>query len=573
MKKTNNFYLIIIIALCISCLSISVGFSAMSTSLSINGGASFEPVGMIRVLSFEQNDIFNVVEHNSSHNTDSISVLLDINGSDGYATYNVNITNLGEIDKELSEIENEIFSNEEMEYVINGLELGSVIKAKESVNFTITFKYKNETVTSNRLNAKIRFKFEDYIKVILDNEYYKADGECLFGGKGVNVIGECNKGENADYIKTNITPFSSENYTRNFILKFKIKEINPASFTSGKRDTIFNILYEADDSVGKYPGLLLRIEGNRWMMQGSSGRGSNYANKVYFGKDELVDKEIKIIRHNDNGVIKLYYVIGDADPVLLKDISDLSSTFDTPLTFGASLAIDNVTSERHANMKLEDMLFEYLDDGLSLNAILGINPEPEPDPEPEIPTQVFSIPGPCIFSGSKTPISGECSTYNNELYINTNIGLFNSENYQKDFDLSFDLSNYTSNNQEVAQATIVNAFLERSGKGYGFLLRRSKDNLSFIVRDGSGLESEIILSPNNVSSFRVVRKNSNVCYSVNGGELIYVLNTSNLSAPFNTPLTLGGSIDINQNPFRYIKGTLSNIQLTMGNIGDVTCQK
>ena len=239
MKRFNNLFLILIVAMCISCISISVGFSAMSTTLSINGTAVVEPVGMIRFLSIEQESMVDATEYSSEYDIDTISVLLDINSPDGYATYKVNVTNLGTIDMELAKIEDVIFTNDEMDYEIEGLELGKVIKAKESLFFTITFKYNVETVEEKRLNAKIKFKFENHEDILVnDSLKYMAEGECVFSGKGNNVIGDCSKGKNLDYINTDITPFSEEDYLKNFVLKFTIKDVDLSRFEAGKRDKI-----------------------------------------------------------------------------------------------------------------------------------------------------------------------------------------------------------------------------------------------------------------------------------------------------------------------------------------------
>ena len=166
LKKSNkvNFLFLLGIPLMIMLLAISVGYSALSTALTINGMAHFRPVGMIRVLSLEQNSLLYTTEDNHSFTPDTINVLLDINTYDGYAIYDVNITNLGQIDKELTQVINEIFTNDEMDYEMTGLSIGDVIEAGESVDFQIKFKYKSYITTplDSRLNAKIKFVFADY---------------------------------------------------------------------------------------------------------------------------------------------------------------------------------------------------------------------------------------------------------------------------------------------------------------------------------------------------------------------------------------------------------------------------
>lgn len=573
MKRPNNLIFILIICLCASCLSIAIGFSAMTTSLSINGNAKFDPVGMINVVSFEQDSNINSVESTHSHTMDTISVLLDINDPDGYAIYNVKITNLGETDKELKKIENEIFSNEDMEYIIDGLQVGRVIKSKRAVNFKIKFKYKDNANTSEtRLNVKLKFEFEDYEKIpIIPSYAYNLEGECSFNGPGNNITGDCAGDTNADFVNTNVAPFSEENYTKSFILKFKITNVDQTRFSANKRDTIFNMLYEGDDKIyGRYPGILLRIEGNRWQLQGGTGRTTS--SKVYFDKNYLTDKEIKIIRYNDGTSIKAYYVIGDEEEKLLADLTNMYKPFDVPLTFGANLLPDG-SSDRHSYVTLENMSFAFIDSGISLNEILGKPTDPIDDPieEPEpIPT-VFSEVGPCIFNNGI--VSGDsCSIYDIG-YINTNVKLYDAENYKKDFDLEFSISDYIPNNQTDEQVTLMNSFREISGaKGYGVLLRRSKTNLSLIMRNGNGNDKEVTFPASSVSKLRIVRKNGKICYSTNDQNLIYAIDSTNIKAPFSVPVTFGASLDANGNPFRHITGTLSNMSIKLGTLDNtVVC--
>lgn len=565
--------LVLTIILCVSVLTISVGFSALSTSLSINGSAAFKPVGMIRVTAMDQIELDNATEESHNYTIDTVSALLDINTIDGYAIYQVTISNLGEVHKEIAGISAEIFSNDQMEYEIEGVSIGDVVKPRTNKRFTIKFKYKdNATIDSTRLNAQIKIIFDDYTPIFIPNYQYEALGTCSFSGPDNTLVGVCQTDTNG-YVNTSIMPFSEENYQKNFVLKFKIKNMDSSRFTANKRDTIFNILRESDDKeYGKYPGTLLRIENGKWLLQGGDGRSSG--TKVYFNKNELMNKELKIIRHNDNGTINLYYMIGDGEPVLLRNMTNLVKPFDTPLTFGANLEIDNITVDRYIYGTLEDLSFSFYADGTSLDELAGKNDEPD-DPiiEPTIPP-VFAVTGPCIFNGANSNMTGDsCADYSEQNYINTGIYLYNSDNYEKDFDVSFNIDEYNNSNQEVAQVTLINAFLERTGRGYGFLLRKSNNNLSLIARDGNGNDKEVTLQPGNIEKFRIVRKNKKICYSINDDPFVFLIDNSNFAAPFDVPVTIGASLDQSRNPFRYIKGTLSNISIHLGEVNsDVNCE-
>lgn len=642
MTSDKKIIIPIIIMLAFSLISISIGFSSLSTSLSVNGSAAFIPVDMIRFTALETDVLNNAIEENKGFLINDLNFTLELDNISSTATYNVTLSNLGQVDKILTSIDNEIYSNNDIIYELSGIGVNTIIRKGEDVHFKITFKYKNGiTIDDNRLNAKLKFLFDDYIDItgtyivsfdanggsgtmqdmqfsydeykrLNANTFYKegyyfkgwntqADGsgksyhnkenvknisngadsitlyaqwdddleevyypgDCEFNGQGNEMVGDCNE-YGDDYINTHIAPFSSENYTKNFILKFTITDVDDSRFTANKRDTLFNMLYEASDKIkGIYPGALLRIEGGRWQLQ--AGNGKSNATKVYFSKDELIGKEFKLIRHNDGNKIKMYYVVGDGDPIFIRDVTELYAPFDTPLTFGANIQIDNTATDRHAYAVLTDMEFKFLPDDLSLYEI--INGEEEIIDDDEL-TTVFSLDGPCFFNGNDNITGNKCSDYEDTNYIDTEVYLFNNDNFEKGFEITFELDDYVSSQQIEQQVTIFNAFLERTGLGYGVVLRRNQSKFELIVRDGNGFSKITQINVVNPLAFRIIKKNGNVCYSINDSDLNYVGNISDFGLPFNVPVTFGGSIDRDGNPFRFITGTLSNMSIKIGDVED-----
>ena len=646
MKSSDKKYFIpIILLLVFSLISISIGFSSLSTTLSVNGSAAFIPVDMIRFTKLETKELNKAYEEDKRFLIQDLNFTIELDELSSTATYDVTLSNLGQVDKVLTSITNEIYTNLDIKYELNGIGLNTIIRKGEDVHFTITFKYKNGvTLDDTKLNARLKFNFEDYINTqgtyivtfdpnggsgtmndmqfVIDeykklnaNSFYKDgyyfkgwntkedgsgtsyknkqnvinisngedhitlyamwddeleeisyEGACTFNGMSTPVEGDCADGEE-DFVNTGISPFSDANYQKNFILSFTITDVDATRFSTNKRDTIFNMLYEANDKIkGIYPGSLLRIEGNKWQLQ--AGNGKSNATKVTFAKDELIDHKFTLLRHNDGSKIKIYYMIDDNEPVFLRDVTELYATFDTPLTFGANLLIDNTTSDRHSFATLEDIDFRFLEDGLSLYEIInGVEPD---DPEEEELKTVFSYDGPCTFNGTSSYMEGSsCTDYHDAYFINSGIQLFNEDNYDKDFEVTFELDDYVTSQQSDNQVTMFNAFLERNGLGYGILLRRNKDKLEFIARDGNGVNKMININVVNPMAFRIVKKNGNVCYSINdNNNLIYATNISDFAEPFNVPATFGGSIDKTGSPFRYITGTMSNITIKMGTVED-----
>ena len=557
MKNTKHLTVILISFLIVSMLTISIGFSAMSTTLTVNGVASFKPIDMIRVVGIDMVDEVSATDIKSGYKPTEANMYLSIDNIDGYITYKIQIRNLGEVDKVLSNINNDIFSNDEITYEVTGFKVGDVIRKKETKEMTIKFKYvANASLTDTYLNSKLTFDFEDYVYVPAPLQYSYQVADCTFYGKNINTTGSC--GSESSYIDTGIRLFSEENYQKNFIMTFTLTDIDDSRLVKGKQDTFMNALYEANDSTGRYPGILFRVEDQKLNMHISNGQATNYSYDLKFTKEEFLGKEFKLIRYNDGETIKLYYTLDGDGPHLLMDITNLYKTFDTTLTFGAGLEKDNRTTLRDAIGTLENISLAFV---TKEEALREFNKTITPV-EDDI---IFDLAGPCTFNGKTSNIVG-CEEYADYKNINTGVYLFNDDNYSKDFDMRFTLSNYVSSEQPEAQVTIMNAFLERTGKGYGLLIRRAGNNLNLIARDGNGLEKSITINVADTNEFRIVRKNNNLCYSLNGSKMNYIINYNNFTAPFNVPVTFGSSIDSKGVSWRYIKGDMSSMYIKVGNI-------
>lgn len=650
-KYTNNLFIPLLLFLFISLLGISVGFSSMTTSLTINGQAAFTPVDMLRITAFEPFELYKSNEINRTHTYNSISTQLSLEDNTSYGVYEVTVDNLGEIAKTLDNVTRDIFSNTEMNYEIIGLSNGTIINPKNSITFKIKFKYKSniETPTDLNLNTHLVFNFQNYVDAetsytivfnanggsgtmnpmsLSYDEYrrlsintftkegytfkgwsttedgtgtYYKDGEsvvnlanahetfnlyaiwrpdyediyyegtCAFGGKNASLQGNCATDDDGGFILTDIKPFSEDNYQRSFELSFTITELSDARINANKKDTFFSIIYEAQDNIkGTYPGAVMRIDSKKILLQG--GAGYSDRTKIYLTKNDVLNKEFRLIRYNNGETNILYYMLGDQGPFVLKDVTNLYATFDTPLTFGANIQINNTTPDRYAEVSIDNIKFEYLDHARSLDEIVHKNEVIE---ETEDFNTVFQATGPCIFNGQAGNITGEnCTKYHNSKYIDTGINLFSYENYEKDFEVSFTINEYDQSAQEVDQTTILNNFLERVGAlGYGTVLRNSRSGLEFIARDGHGNDSRVYLPNNNPQRITIIRSDNKICYKVNDGNYKLMVDVSGFNEPFDVPLTFGASINSSGDPFRYIKGSLSDIQIKLGDMDQIiTCE-
>lgn len=188
---------------------------------------------------------------------------------------------------------------------------------------------------------------------------------------------------------------------------------------------------------------------------------------------------------------------------------------------------------------------------------------------------VFSIPGECDFQGYSGNIMGNtCITtdgriFSNVAYIDTGVQLFNNTTWEKDFEISFRLVEYSAANQTPdpvdnnVQHTIMNTKFENANAKYpGFTFRRSTNGLELTSRNKDTKATKAITYSSNML-IRIVRNNKKVYYNVNGSSFTLLQDFTNLYQQFTTPVTFGATIMDNV-PRRFTNCTLSEIQIRLG---------
>ena len=181
----------------------------------------------------------------------------------------------------------------------------------------------------------------------------------------------------------------------------------------------------------------------------------------------------------------------------------------------------------------------------------------------------LSIPGPCTFNGSGANITGEnCKViwddgttidYTNGKYIDTGIYLFNEENKNKDFEISFTVD---SINSYTDMDTIVSAMNEAGSPWDGIVFRLASIS-SYDIKSNKTTASTFKKNYDVVLPTKVVLKRiNNIIYlNLNEGEDIYVLDFSDYTGSFDYPITFGAGLNGSKKPQRYFIGTLSNIKV------------
>ena len=202
---------------------------------------------------------------------------------------------------------------------------------------------------------------------------------------------------------------------------------------------------------------------------------------------------------------------------------------------------------------------------------------------------VFSHSGACTFNGNNGLITGdECSEFHDVGLINTGIELFNEENYNKDFEISFNIDHYSASEQESIssnQPTILNTKFEVSSNSTtpvpGYVLRNKKSSNSVYEFTGVNPKNNNRFAKDipitDVNKFSLRRVSGKMYYSINDEAYISMEHdiTDDNALRFDVPLTIGGSLNAELDestgnyvytPFRIIKGTLSNIVVKLGAI-------
>ena len=317
------------ITLVVFLLFISIGFGAMSTSLSINGSSAFTPVGLIRVMSIGNASLVGATEEVKSITPDAIKNRLDLNTAGSRATYTVVIKNLGQTDQVLDSVIEDMFSNNQMEYVFNGFDIGDVIEAGQEKQFTVTFKYKSNATAplESRLNSNLRFVFTDYIPSDPLHLVFNYDGACTFNGVGNYITGnDCQDYWDKEYIDTGVYLYSAENWRRDYEIGFTIESYNASQNVN---QAIF-VNSKLEDSNKKWPGLVFRRDANKSSLEitQSINMGTKVAKII---NNPTYPMDVKIMR--ENGIVT--YSINGGSPVTLQDMTNFNQQFDITTWFGS----------------------------------------------------------------------------------------------------------------------------------------------------------------------------------------------------------------------------------------------
>ena len=183
---------------------------------------------------------------------------------------------------------------------------------------------------------------------------------------------------------------------------------------------------------------------------------------------------------------------------------------------------------------------------------------------------VFSHTAEVKFNGQGVNIESTDTRFTNSDYINTGVSLFSEANFDKDFEINFEIVNFDLT-ENVSQATLLAAKYEKESLNYpGFVFRRytsDKKKVEMTARvttSGNGFTKQLDVST--VQKVKVTRKNGKIYYSINDESLTLVCDTQQLTnrgIRFDTPVAFGAALTETNGTMRHAKATLKNISIKL----------
>ena len=183
---------------------------------------------------------------------------------------------------------------------------------------------------------------------------------------------------------------------------------------------------------------------------------------------------------------------------------------------------------------------------------------------------VFSHTAEVKFNGQGVNLESTDTRFTNSDYINTGVSLFSETNFNKDFEISFEIVSFNPT-ENVAQATILAAKYEKKSLNYpGFVFRRyneTEKNVEMAARvtaSGNGYSKQY--DGTAIQKVKIIRKKGKIYHSIDDGELILVCDTQKLTdrdLRFDTPVAFGAALTENNQSMRHFKGTLKNIVIKL----------
>ncbi len=387
-------------------------------------------------------------------------------------------------------------------------------------------------------NVRHLVKDKSYYDPETATDLFQIRGLCKFNGKNGIVEGDGCIDYNGDkFIDTELTLFSEKNAKKDFYIYFDIVKMEPADQDTGVTQAT---LLANKLEKGQYPGFCFRFATDRLEFT-QKIQDKKISNTYPIGGVH----SLKLFRKDR----VLYYSINGEPLHIFQDTNNFTDYFDSTLYIGAAQD-GNGNPFRHVNATISNLVVKMGDiDDLLIDSQLHT---------------IFHLPGACKFNGSNGVLEGEgCEQFQGQKYIDTGIKLFDSQNYKKDFAISFNIDEFNPSNQEPD--TEHNTFFSTKAEiskttGVKVRLDNAKKNIETKTLFNNVGKSST-KDYKTVKTVKVYRVDGILYTMYNNGTLTKLNDLTSFSNLFDDTLLFGASKDENGIPFRFLNATLSNIKV------------
>lgn len=355
--KNKNFNLLLIILTSFLIIFLSVGYSVFSSSLNISGEAVYRVEKDVRITNLSLNQTsYEGLSSYSKFGHDNINVGNTLKNINSTVTYNVEITNKGNVPVILKSITPNYGANENIEYVVNNIKVGSFVidpdalkegnQAGKPTIITVTIKYK-DTVTSipNNIDANMILKFE-FIEVESVLAKGSTDSKMLFN-KDLSEIGSSLTKENIRNIV--VKPMSEISSEEN-------SAVNTSWDASLNKDGTVIAYFKKINSVSNYYQLTLYGYGQIKLPDDSSN--------LFYGCTVLT-QITQNIKFNSDNVINMSYMFYNCDSLYAIDVTNFNTTKVTDMSYmfyGCKSLFSNSSTTSSGTLSLEAFDFSNVID-------------------------------------------------------------------------------------------------------------------------------------------------------------------------------------------------------------------
>ena len=176
-----------------------------------------------------------------------------------------------------------------------------------------------------------------------------------------------------------------------------------------------------------------------------------------------------------------------------------------------------------------------------------------------------------VVNSFPTVFKQDEATFDGTNILRTGVKLYNTTNWEKDYEIGFTITEYVPSVQTGTQATFMNTKYEVESLSWpGLVVRRvaattNKPERLTIAQTINGTKVEFL--PTDVATpiqVKILRIDKKVYYEYKGGERTLLQDMSSFNQQFDTEVTFGASQDENGDILRPFIGKISNMYIKMG---------